>query len=85
MEGQPFEAPAGTAVHISGGMAHAWWNAGSEPVRMLFICAPAGFERYFADLAEAAADLPPGPPDMEQLRPIMGRLWQKYGLEPAET
>lgn len=83
VEGQPFEAPAGTSVHVPGGLAHAWWRAGSEPVRMLIICAPGGFERFFEELAEATADLPAGPPDMEQLRPILGRLWEKYGVEPA--
>jgi len=83
VEGQPFEAAAGSSVHVPGGLAHVWWNAGSEPVRVLIICAPGGFESFFEDLAEATADLPPGPPDMEQVRPIIGQLWEKYGVEPA--
>jgi hypothetical protein len=38
--------------------------------------APAGFERFFADLAELMADMPAGPPDMSR----MGAVYEKYGL-----
>lgn len=83
IEGERFEAPAGTAVQVAGGLAHAWWNAGPGPVHILVICAPGGFERYFEELAGETANFPPGPPDMAKLRPIMARLWSKYGIEPA--
>jgi hypothetical protein len=31
------------------------WNAGTEPARMIEIITPAGFEKYFIELAEATA------------------------------
>ena len=31
---------------------HTFWNAGDEPCRILEIIAPAGFETFFAELAE---------------------------------
>jgi mannose-6-phosphate isomerase-like protein (cupin superfamily) len=31
---------------------HTFWNAGDEPCRILEIIAPAGFERYFAELVD---------------------------------
>lgn len=37
------------------GEMHAMWNASSAPARMIEIISPAGFERYFVDLAEAIA------------------------------
>jgi quercetin dioxygenase-like cupin family protein len=37
------------------GELHAMWNAASTPARMIEIISPAGFERYFIDLAEAIA------------------------------
>ena len=37
------------------GELHAMWNATSDPARMIEIISPAGFERYFVDLAEAIA------------------------------
>ncbi len=33
------------------GIPHAFWNPGPEPARLLEIIAPAGFERYFMQLA----------------------------------
>jgi mannose-6-phosphate isomerase-like protein (cupin superfamily) len=33
------------------GVAHAFWNAGDEPARLLELISPAGFEHYFRDLA----------------------------------
>jgi quercetin dioxygenase-like cupin family protein len=31
---------------------HTFWNAGDEPARILEIISPAGFERFFAELAD---------------------------------
>jgi len=45
------------------GEAHAMWNAGSEPARMIEVISPAGFELFFravADMIEA------GDPDPER-------------------
>jgi quercetin dioxygenase-like cupin family protein len=56
---------------------HAFWNAGDAPARALEIISPAGFERYFAEIA---ALLPPAhvdPPDEQALGAVMAR----YGLE----
>ena len=71
------EAPAGSFVHIPKGVVHTHWNATDAPVRMLGFPAPAGFETFFADLAELMASMPPGPPDMSRL----GEVYGKYGLE----
>jgi len=35
------------------GLMHTFWNAGPGPARLLEVIAPAGFEAYFAELAEA--------------------------------
>ena len=70
------EAPAGAFVHIPKGMVHTHWNATAEPVRLLAFPAPAGFETFFADLAELMASMPPGPPDMSR----MAAVYEKYGL-----
>ena len=70
------DAPAGTFVHIPKGVVHTHWNATSAPVRLLGFPAPAGFEMFFADLAELMANMPPGPPDMSR----MAAVYEKYGL-----
>ena len=52
---------------------HAMWNAGSTPARMIEVISPAGFERFFSELADLAAA---GPPSIE----AMSGLATAYGL-----
>ncbi len=73
----PVEAPAGSFVHIPKGVVHTHWNATGEAVRLLGIPAPAGFETFFAELAELMVAMPPGPPDMSQI----GALYERFGLQ----
>jgi len=53
---------------------HTFWNAGNEPARILEIIAPAGFERFFRELAALGGAGEAAP---EQL----AELSQRYGLE----
>jgi mannose-6-phosphate isomerase-like protein (cupin superfamily) len=79
------------------GVPHAFWNAGDEPARALELIPPAGFERYFAEIALL---LPPnhnGPPDEEALGAIMAKykldmdfasiplLVERHGLATGES
>jgi quercetin dioxygenase-like cupin family protein len=73
--GEAFDAPPGTTVFKPKDVPHAFWNAGPDVVRFVEVFAPAGFERYFADLEPLIpAD---NPPDGEAL----AALWARYGLE----
>lgn len=67
-------AGPGTLVLKPRGIPHAFWNAGDEPARLLEVISPAGFERYFAEMAALLAG---GEPD----RQLAGELWARYGLE----
>ena len=58
---------AGGYIAKPRGEAHAMWNAGREPARMIEIISPAGFEHFFWGVTELAAD---GPPDPETLAAI---------------
>jgi Cupin domain len=61
------------------GVWHAFWNAGDSPARLLEIISPAGFERYFAELAPLfEAD---GGPDFEAI----ARLQARYGITMDPT
>jgi hypothetical protein len=59
------------------GVAHAFWNPADEPARALEIISPAGFERYFAELAPLFPPANQGPLDEEAVRGVR----KKYGLE----
>jgi len=54
---------------------HTFWNAGDEPARLLEIISPAGFERYFDEIAPLFAT--DGPPDLDRLAAIAA----SYGLD----
>jgi mannose-6-phosphate isomerase-like protein (cupin superfamily) len=86
------EAGPGDFVAKPRGVPHAFWNAGEEPARLLELISPAGFERYFEELAphlQAA-----GPPDLDALGAIrerysltmdmdsIGSLVERHGLRP---
>lgn len=49
------EAGPGELVFKPRGVAHAFWNAGDEPARLLELISPAGFESYFRELAPLLA------------------------------
>jgi mannose-6-phosphate isomerase-like protein (cupin superfamily) len=57
------------------GQWHTFWNAGDRPARILEIISPAGFERYFEQLAELLRD--GGPPDPAAVTALAAA----YGLE----
>ena len=67
-------ATTGTLVVKPRGLPHAFWNAGDAPARLLEIISPAGFETYFADMADLFASGVPDPTRGEFIR-------QRHGLE----
>lgn len=57
------------------GQWHTFWNAGSEPARVLEIISPAGFEGYFEQLSDLlAAEVPPDPVKV-------GVIADRFGLD----
>ena len=53
---------------------HTFWNAGDTPARILEIIAPAGFERFFAELSDMGGAMQADPQ-------ALGELCQRYELE----
>jgi quercetin dioxygenase-like cupin family protein len=87
------EAAPGSLVAKPRGLPHTFMNRGAGPVRLLEIIAPAGFERYFDELAQLVI-AGRGQPDPAALLSLAGRygmqmdlaslpvLVQKYGVRP---
>jgi quercetin dioxygenase-like cupin family protein len=73
--GKEVTLAAGGYIVKPRGELHSMWNAGSTPARMIEIISPAGFEKYFIELAEAVAAAR-GMPDQD----TMGSLAGRYGL-----
>ena len=57
------------------GQWHTFWNAGSEPARVLEIISPGGFEGYFEQLSELLAQ--GSPPDPAKV----GVIAERFGLD----
>jgi mannose-6-phosphate isomerase-like protein (cupin superfamily) len=68
------EAGPGDLVFKPRNQWHTFWNAGDEPCRILEIIAPAGFERFFAELVSLG-----GPARAEP--EALAELNARYGLE----
>lgn len=59
---------AGDIAFAPKNIPHAWKVVGTEKAKMMTSAFPAGIEKMFEELAE----LPPGPPDFEQVAKICG-------------
>ncbi len=64
---------AGASIWAPRDIPHVWANTGSSDARIMLLCQPGGFERFFDELAKA---------DMDKDTPgQMGKLMAKYGIE----
>ena len=77
--GEEVRAGAGSYVFKPRGVPHAFWNPGPEPARILEIISPAGFERYFEELAGVLSA--GGPPDLERISKVAGRYGLTFHME----
>ncbi len=73
--GREVSLGAGGYIVKPRGELHSMWNAGAEPARMIEIITPAGFEKYFMELAEATAATG-GRPDQS----VFAQLSERFGL-----
>jgi quercetin dioxygenase-like cupin family protein len=89
-----FSAGPGTYVLKPRNVPHTFWNAGPNPARLVEMISPAGFERFFDELAEIYAAAGAGAPDQQRIGELGARynlsfvhpewvpeLKQKYGLK----
>jgi quercetin dioxygenase-like cupin family protein len=72
--GREVSLGAGGYIVKPRGELHSMWNAGTEPARMIEIVTPAGFEKYFIELAEATAAAGGTRPDPSITAPIAERF-----------
>jgi quercetin dioxygenase-like cupin family protein len=56
---------AGETIHIPANAPHQFHNASDQPVRLLCICAPAGQEKFFAEVGVPVATRTTPPPKLD--------------------
>ncbi|GAA4982627.1 cupin domain-containing protein [Pseudonocardia tropica] len=69
-------APTGSYLLKPRGLPHAFWNSGTTTARVLELHLPGGFERYYARMAELAADGSDGTDRFAR----MGALNHEFGV-----
>jgi mannose-6-phosphate isomerase-like protein (cupin superfamily) len=72
--GDVLEASAGDFVRKPRNEWHTFWNAGDAPCRILEIIAPAGFEHFFAELADLGGVVEADPA-------VLGEMCERYAVE----
>ena len=73
--GRVVRAEPGTFLFKPRGVPHTFWNESDEEASVLELISPAGFERYFEEVAEIFSG--GGPPDEQRL----GEVRQRYRLD----
>lgn len=78
---ETIDVPAGSFIVLHRDIPHRYELA-SEEVRLLNLCVPAGFERFYRALSEPAPELvlppaPDGPPDLARLLAVAA----EHGIE----
>lgn len=73
-----FEAGPGAYVYKPRAVPHAFWNATDEPARLIELIWPAGFERFFDELATAYDDGKgvPAPDRVDELAERMDKVME---------
>jgi len=69
-------ADAGAVAFVAGDEPHTFANPSEEPVRVLVALLPAGFERFFRDVAAAGGRAIADPA-------FMGELNRRHGVTPV--
>jgi hypothetical protein len=78
--GEIVVAPAGSYVLKPRDVPHALCNTSTEPVRVMEILVPGGFESYFDEYEQIASKLSSGEIDEEEHRRARAELGERYGV-----
>lgn len=76
------EATAGSCLYVPRGTLHGFANLRGTPLKALVLIVPAGFEKFFEELGEAAKTLTLPPPSV--IAPDISKITavaKKYGTE----
>lgn len=81
-----FSAGPGSFVYFPRGEVHAFRLQSTEPGRLLQLNTPAGFEHFFVEMGEPAAEAvlpPPAPPDADKMLTMAAKYVFTLGSRPS--
>lgn len=79
---QTYTVPTGGTIYVPQNAYFRWWNPDDTPAKWLCFYVPGGFESFFSEVGMAMADMPPGPPQPEEMESRIRPLWREYGITP---
>ena len=70
--------PAGSSIWLPRGTPHVWTNLSEVEAKLILVCFPGGFEKFFEEMGAAMARVEPGSPSASKK---MAEVFAKYGME----
>jgi quercetin dioxygenase-like cupin family protein len=68
--------PAGASIWLPRGIPHAWANISTSEAKLILVCQPGGFERFFEEMGREMAKV-----DSASAQSKMKEVMAKYGME----
>jgi len=74
--GETHNLPAGASIWLPRGIPHVWANTTSAEAKLILICQPGGFEKFFEEMGNQMEKVD-GPGAQNKMKEVMA----KYGME----
>jgi quercetin 2,3-dioxygenase len=75
--GEQHSLPAGGSIWLPRDIPHCWANAGTSKGKVILLCQPGGFEKFFEEASQGPLLTSQDPADLHKLH----ALHAKYGME----
>ena len=76
--GQDYDMPTGASMWLPRDIPHVWANIGDTDGKLILVCFPGGFEKFFDEIGREMLDVPPDSPAATRK---MKDAMAKYGME----
>jgi len=76
--GHEYEMPTGASMWLPRDIPRVWANIGDSEGKLILMCFPSGFEKFFEEMGSEMLTVPPGSPAANQK---MKDVMAKYGME----
>ena len=74
--GESHNLPAGASIWLPRGIPHVWANTSAAEAKMILVCQPGGFEKFFEEMGNEMAKV-----DGASAHSKMKEVMAKYGME----
>ena len=75
--GEQHTLPMGGSIWLPRGIPHTWANTGSADAKLILVCQPGGFEKYFDEMGSEMTDVHDSDTATRKMKEVMA----KYGVE----